>query len=167
LQRKRWVLCSLRPSSPQYRVRVIDAPTYPQEAPLGEASRFLQETALRMLCSARVLVLGEVVFGCWCRGRERRKAKRETAAQECGLRGVPAVCSVVSGPIKEPEQTSFFFPEEQPEESEADGVSSAAGVGFDAPFEIFASPRCEAMASCCIPEKAQAHIRANLQRDGS
>ncbi len=79
-------------------------------------------------------------------------------------RGLPAPGSKISRPSEETHQLRPLLPEKKPEVSCVDGVSFAAGVGFDTPFEVFAPPRHEPMASRRIPQKAKRHTRALLTR---
>jgi hypothetical protein len=77
-----------------------------------------------------------------------------------GLRALPG--SEVSRPTEESHQLGPFLPQEGPEIPGVDGVSFAAGIGFDTPLEVFAAPWGEPMASCRIPQKADRHAKPPL-----
>ena len=81
-----------------------------------------------------------------------------------GLRALPAAGSEVSRPTEESHQSGPFLPQEKPEVFGVDGVSFAAGIGFDTPLEVFAAPWGEPMASCRIPQKADRHAKAPLNQ---
>src|ERR1700753_2067516 len=84
------------------------------------------------------------------RQTKRRKGRKSS-------RNAPALYSVVSRPGEKTHQLRFLPPKKKPEEAGVDGVCLAAGVGFNAPFQVFATPGGEAMASCRIPQKANRH----------
>ena len=79
-----------------------------------------------------------------------------------GLGALPG--SKISGPTEKSHQLGPFLPEEEPEIPGVDGIGFAAGIGFDAPLEVFAAPRGKPMASCRIPQKADRHGKAPLNK---
>jgi hypothetical protein len=110
---------------------------------------------------------GFLVLGCSRKGPFENYAVifnkcRGFAGEERGSGALPAAGSEVSRPTKESHQLGPFLPQEGPEIAGIDGVSFAAGIGFDPPLEVFAAPRCKPMASCRIPQKADRHVEAPL-----
>jgi hypothetical protein len=64
-----------------------------------------------------------------------------------------AGCKIVC-PMQKTHQLHPFPPEKPPEFPRIDGFSFATGIGFNPPLEIFAAPWPQAMASRCVPQKA-------------
>src|SRR5258708_40335509 len=74
-------------------------------------------------------------------------------------RSLPAPGSVILGPTEEAHQLCPLLPEEGPEVFGVNGVNLAAGIGFNAPPEVFAAPRSQPIASRRNPQKAKRHAR--------
>jgi len=58
-------------------------------------------------------------------------------------------------PAKETHKIAFFAPEESNDVLRLKALSFFAGVGFDAPLEIFTAPGPQAVATGRIPEKTK------------
>jgi hypothetical protein len=96
-------------------------------------------------------------------GNRQAAAKAEFCGRGEGLRALPGAGSEVSRPTEESHQLGPFLPQEEPEIPGVDGVSLAAGIGFDPPLEVFAAPRGKPMASGRIPQKADRHAEVPLE----
>jgi hypothetical protein len=79
-------------------------------------------------------------------------------------KALPAPGSEIPGPAEEAHQLGPFLPHKEPEVAGADGVSLSAGIGFYAPFQVFAAPGHEAMAPGRIPQEANPHARTSSQK---
>src|ERR1700722_8725079 len=91
--------------------------------------------------------------------------KDDTQAGGVGdSRSLPAPGSIISGPTEEAHQLCPLLPEEGPEVFGVNGVSLTAGIGFNAPLEVFATPRSQPMTPRRIPQKANRHARAPLRK---
>ena len=58
-----------------------------------------------------------------------------------------------AGPVQEADQLPLLLPNEAEKLSRIDGVGLASGICFDAPAQIVASPRPQAMSTRRIPKK--------------
>jgi hypothetical protein len=79
-------------------------------------------------------------------------------------KALPAPGSESLRPAEEAYQLGPFLPHKEPEVAGVDGVSLSAGIGFYAPFEVFAAPGHEAMAPGRIPQEANRHAQASSQK---
>jgi hypothetical protein len=71
-----------------------------------------------------------------------------------------------ASPGQKIEQLPSGLPNEGKNVAAAEGLGLLAGVGLDAPFEIFAAPGSEPVATSCIPEKTEGrkHKRCLYQK---
>src|SRR5580700_5175212 len=102
----------------------------------------------------------EIAAGRGSLGTNRRK---DEAGAETS-RAFPAPGSEILRPAEEAHQLDPFLPHKEPEIAGVDGVSLSAGIGFYAPFQVFAAPGHEAMASGRIPQEANRHAQASSQK---
>ncbi len=61
----------------------------------------------------------------------------------------------LTGPEEEAEEFPFGVPHEAEDVAGAEGFSGLAGVGFDAPAEVFAAPGGEAVAPGGVPDELE------------
>src|SRR5271163_1949184 len=97
----------------------------------------------------------------------RRSPGTNKRKDEAGLetsRALPAPGLEILRPAEEAHQLRPFLPHKEPEVAGVDGVSLSAGIGFYAPFQVFAAPGHEAMASGRIPQEANRHAQASSQK---
>ena len=59
----------------------------------------------------------------------------------------------LAGPEEEAKELPFGIPHEGEDVASAKGFGGLAGVGLDAPAEVFAAPGSEAMASSGVPDE--------------
>src|SRR5580658_10421568 len=98
---------------------------------------------------------------------ERESPGRKKRKDEGGVetsRALPAPGSEILRPAEEAHQLDPFLPHKEPEVAGVDGVSLSAGIGFYAPFQVFAAPGHEVMASGRIPQEANRHAQASSQK---